>query len=151
MIPAIVFIMFLGSPLMPDFINTDADTTLNQGTIVIELDRIESAKGSIQISLFANSDGFPDDWEKAFTSKSVAVTDNLKEIRLEDIPFGTYGIALIHDENENYELDTNFFGVPKEGYGFSNNARGRFGPPDYSDAEFTLETERLVLQIEMKY
>jgi uncharacterized protein (DUF2141 family) len=143
--------MFLGSPFMPDFINTDADTTLNQGTIVIELDRIENAKGSIQISLFANSDGFPDDWEKAFTSKSVAVTDNLKEIRLEDIPFGTYGIALIHDENENFELDTNFFGVPKEGYGFSNNARGRFGPPDYSDTEFTLETERLVLQIEMKY
>ena len=151
MIPAIIFIMFIGSPFFPDFIKSDADTTQNQGSIIIELDTLENFRGSIQVSLFANQDGFPEEWEKAYTSKSVAVTENLTEIRLEDIPFGTYGVALIHDENENYELDTNFFGVPNEGYGFSNNARGRFGPPDYSDTEFTLETESLVLKIEMKY
>jgi len=151
MIPAIAFIMFLGSPFLPDFINSESDTTQNQGSIIFELDTLENTKGSIQISLFANQDGFPDEWEKAYTSESVAVTEDLKVIRLEGIPYGTYGVALIHDENENYELDTNFFGVPKEGYGFSNNARGRFGPPDYSDTVFTLETETLVLQIEMKY
>ena len=151
MIPAIAFFILLGSAFMPDMENTATDTVQGQGSIIIELDMLENFEGSIQLSLFTGPDGFPDDWEKAFTSKTVAVTPEMKEIRLEDIPYGTYGLAIIHDENENYKLDTNFFGVPKEGYGFSNNARGRFGPPDYSDTAFKLETETLVLQIEMKY
>ncbi len=151
MISVIAFILMFGTAFASDMENSAADTTQNQGQIIIELGALENAKGSIQISLFANQDGFPDDWEKAFTSKTVAITPELKEIRLEDIPQGTYGIALIHDENENYELDTNFLGMPKEGYGFSNNARGRFGPPDFSDTIFTLDKESLVLNIEINY
>lgn len=151
MISVIAFILTFGTTFASDMVNFAADTTQNQGQIIIELGTLENTKGSIQISLFANQDGFPDEWEKAFTSKSVAVSKDLKEIRLEDIPYGTYGVALIHDENENFKLDTNFFGVPKEGYGFSNNARGRFGPPNYSDTVFTLDAESMVLSIEIKY
>ncbi|MDZ7756784.1 DUF2141 domain-containing protein [Rhodohalobacter sp.] len=151
MISVIAFILTFGSAFLTDIDHSAADTVRDRGTITIELETLENYKGSIRLSLFTGKDGFPDEWEKAFTSKTVEITPELKEILLEDIPYGRYALAIIHDENENFELDTNFFGVPKEGYGFSNNARGRFGPPDYSDTEFTLETETLVLQIEMNY
>lgn len=149
MISVIAFILAFGPVFIQDV--PENKMTQDYGTIIIELDTLENYQGAIQISLFTGGDGFPDDWEKAFTSKTVAVTPELKEIRLEDIPYGKYGLAIIHDENENYKLDTNFLGIPKEGYGFSNNARGRFGPPDYSDTAFILDTESLVLNIEMKY
>tara|TARA_B100000678_G_scaffold289503_2_gene300214 strand:+ start:633 stop:1025 length:393 start_codon:yes stop_codon:yes gene_type:complete len=46
---------------------------------------------------------------------------------------GQYAISAFHDVNDNKELDTNWMGIPKEKYGFSNNARGTFGPPDLKD------------------
>ncbi len=42
---------------------------------------------------------------------------------------GKYNISYFHDENKNNELDADFMGIPKEGYGFSNNASGKYGPP----------------------
>ena len=41
-----------------------------------------------------------------------------------------------NDENSNNRLDTNFIGIPKESYGFSNNKLGMFGPPDYDEVKF---------------
>lgn len=69
---------------------------------------------------------------------------------VEAVPFGTYAVRLYHDENDNGELDTNVFGVPREAYGFSNNARGRFGPPNFEEAAFTVESDSLSLTITAK-
>ncbi len=121
------------------------------GTIIIELETIKNHDGVILVSLYADENGFPDEWEKAFRSEIVPVTSELLEIRLEDIPHGTYGLAIVHDENENMKLDTNFFGVPREGYGFSNNARGRFGPPRFPDVQFTLDSDTSLHQIKLNY
>jgi len=52
----------------------------------------------------------------------------------EDIVPGTYAFAVIHDENMNGKLDTNSLGVPKEGYGFSNDAKTSLGAPSFSAA-----------------
>ncbi len=121
------------------------------GTIIIELETLKNHDGVILVSLYANDEGFPDEWEKAFRSKIVPITEELTEIRLEEVPHGTYGLAVVHDENENMKLDTNFFGVPREGYGFSNNARGRFGPPRFSDVQFTLDSDTSLHQIKLNY
>ena len=45
-----------------------------------------------------------------------------------ELPPGTYAIGIFHDANLNNRLDNYFFGVPREQYGFSNNARGFMGP-----------------------
>ena len=44
-----------------------------------------------------------------------------------------YAVRFIHDENQNEKLDTNILGIPKEGFGFSNDAFGKFGPKDFSE------------------
>ncbi len=121
------------------------------GTIVIELETLRNHNGAILVSLYADDNGFPDEWEKAFRSEIVPITAELREIRLEDIPYGTYGLAVVHDENENMKLDTNFLGIPREGYGFSNNARGRFGPPRFADVLFTLDSHTHRLNITLNY
>jgi len=68
----------------------------------------------------------------------------------QDIPAGTYAIAVFHDTNSNTKLDKNFFGIPKEGYAFSNNVFGTFGPPDFDDASFELDGNKTV-KIKMGY
>ncbi|MCA1786555.1 MAG: DUF2141 domain-containing protein [Desulfotignum sp.] len=66
------------------------------------------------------------------------------------VPFGEYAVKVYHDENNNDQLDTRMFGIPKERYGFSNNARGTLGPPDYADARFVLDTTQHAIAIELK-
>jgi uncharacterized protein (DUF2141 family) len=66
------------------------------------------------------------------------------------MPYGKYSIKAFHDENENSKLDTNFTGMPVELYGFSNNARGQFGPPSFERTAFTLNEPRVTVAIELK-
>ncbi len=56
------------------------------------------------------------------------------------IPNGDYTIAVFHDINNNGKLDKNFLGIPKEGYAFSKNAMGTFGPPNFDKAQFKLDS-----------
>jgi uncharacterized protein (DUF2141 family) len=58
-----------------------------------------------------------------------------------DLPIGTYAIGVFHDVNGNNSLDTNFLGIPKEQYGFGNDATGSFGPPSFNDAAITVSKD----------
>src|SRR5690606_32329089 len=59
-------------------------------------------------------------------------------------PGKKYAVKAFHDVNGNKELDTNLFGVPTEPYGFSNNARGVFGPPSLSQMIFIAESNKTI-------
>jgi uncharacterized protein (DUF2141 family) len=64
---------------------------------------------------------------------------------------GTYAIAVYHDENSNGKLDSNFIGIPREGVGFSNNAKGHMGPPKFDAAAFRFSGGALELKIVVAY
>jgi uncharacterized protein (DUF2141 family) len=59
--------------------------------------------------------------------------------RINDVPYGDYGVAVFHDENSNGKMDKNVLGIPLEPYGFSNNVRITFGPPKWEEAKFTVK------------
>ena len=61
---------------------------------------------------------------------------------INNLPEGVYAISAYHDENENQKLDTGWFGIPKERYGCSNDAKGNMGPPKYEDAKFQLSNHK---------
>ena len=44
-------------------------------------------------------------------------------------------------------MDTGLFGIPSEGYGFSNQAGGAFGPPGFDSASFVFERSGQTLEI----
>ena len=65
-----------------------------------------------------------------------------------ELPKGTYAIGIFVDANYNNKMDRNFFGVPKEQYRFSNDAKGNFVPPTFKDASFNVDGE-LKLEINL--
>ena len=69
---------------------------------------------------------------------------------LADLPEGKYAIRYFHDENDNQKMDSNFVGIPKEGYGFSNNAKAYFGPPSFSAQLFDLDANQK-MNLEISY
>jgi uncharacterized protein (DUF2141 family) len=106
----------------------------SQHTLKIIISGLESNKGEILLD-FRNSE---DETIKGFIEK---ISDNKCEITIEDLQTGTYAFKYFHDENSNQELDTNWLGIPKEGIGFSNDAKGKFGPPDFKDTLFEVNKD----------
>ena len=71
-------------------------------------------------------------------------------LRFDGLPRGGYAIAIIHDENGNAKLDT-FAGIPREGFGFSQNPAIRFGAPRFAAARFTIDGDAAMQQVRMRY
>jgi uncharacterized protein (DUF2141 family) len=65
------------------------------------------------------------------------------------LPKGKYAISIFHDTNEDGELSTNFIGIPKEPYGFSNNPKAKFGPPSFEQSLFEFVEDGQVIEIEL--
>jgi uncharacterized protein (DUF2141 family) len=54
------------------------------------------------------------------------------------VPAGRFAVAVLHDEDNDREMDTGLFGIPTEGYGVSRNAIRSFGPPIFEDCVLRL-------------
>jgi len=67
-------------------------------------------------------------------SASVPAQAGETTVTVKDVPPGTWAVLAYQDDNGNNELDRNLIGIPKEAYGFSRDARGKFGPPSFEDA-----------------
>ena len=93
---------------------------------------MRSAEGIGRIAVFDQPDAFPRGTEIA--GQEVAAAQGSVTAVFDGLPPGRYAIAFYHDEDGNGEFDTNFVGLPLEGFGFSNDAPGVFGPPAFDDA-----------------
>lgn len=94
------------------------------------------SSGQVLVALFASGA----DWMKTPRSELAVPVDNRGEAKftLSNIEPGSYGISIIYDEDSDGELDLNLFGIPSEGFGFSNDARANFGPPKWKNVRFEL-------------
>jgi uncharacterized protein (DUF2141 family) len=104
-------------------------------TLTIYISGLKSSNGTFLIGIYNHNDAF---LKVQFKSAFVEITDKKAKHTFKNLPKGTYAVSFVHDENDNKKMDTNFFGIPKEAYGCSNNARGYIGPPAYDDAKFFL-------------
>jgi uncharacterized protein (DUF2141 family) len=113
------------------------------------IEGISEQKGEIRIAVF-NSEKDYKDKENPVHTVVIPVEENSVTWTQDSLPFGTYAIAVYHDKNVNGELDSNLLGIPKEAYGFSNNARGRFGPASWEDAHFEVSSEESTMAIKVE-
>lgn len=121
-----------------------------KGKIVVIFENLKSSKGHILAALYKTKEGFPQDRSKVFMSAKTEIKDKKATITFENIPHGEYAIASFHDENDNGEMDKNFFGIPKESYGFSNNPRIMFSAPSFDEAKFKHNLSETSIIIKMK-
>ena len=93
--------------------------------------------GRFAVAVFREGGGFPDA-DRAVASRTVRPEGAVTRVVFADLPPGRYAVAAFHDADENGRLTLWPIGLPREAYGFSNDARGRFGPPTFDSAAFTL-------------
>ena len=116
-------------------------------SMVVVIKNVKEAKGKISVALFNREDEF---MGNSLLSQSTVAKAGEVQITFENITSGDYAISVMHDANENDELDSNAIGIPKEGFGFSNDAMGMFGPPSFEKAKFNLSGD-IKVTIALKY
>jgi len=121
----------------------------DKGTITIEFSGIDKGRGYIELSVFNNYKGFPNSGKTAFKTYRFKITSSKESFSIKDFPYGEYAISCFYDINNNKILDTNFFGIPKEKVGASNNPTSN-SIPSYKDAKFILNDPKLHLSIALK-
>jgi len=117
----------------------------------VEVVGLHSDQGQVFCALYSSRDGFPKQSEKALARVSSAIADKKAVCEFSGIAPGTYAISVFHDENSNGKLDTKFLGIPREGVGASNGAKGHLGPPKFEAAAFSFSGGRLDLKITINY
>lgn len=117
-----------------------SDDTKETGNLTVTVSGFKNDKGQLCIALFNSEDNYSNKEEPLIRGR--ASIEDMKAIWVfENIPFREYAVKCYHDENGNEKMDRNFLGIPKEKYGFSNNAKGNSGPPDYEEAIFIFSSE----------
>ena len=120
--------------------------------IYIKILNIRNSTGTVACALFESPVGFPTEFLRYATNiMAIKIRDAQARFDFLDIPPGTYALAVIHDENMDGKLDTNWLGIPTEGYGFSNDAKATLGPPSFSAASFRYNGEDMKMTISLHY
>ncbi len=116
----------------------------------ITITDIKPTKGKIYLAWYKTSQSFMDE-SKISYSKIVDLAGKPSQlVALTSIPKGDYAIAVFIDENGNGKLDTNFLGIPKEYYGFSNNVKHLTRAPSFEETKFSLLDPNQTLKISVK-
>lgn len=122
----------------------------NPTTLTLNVTHVKNDQGLVRVLLFKGEAGFPDDEAKAFKSASVKIKDGKAMIDFGPVPAGTYAISVFHDSQNTGKLRTNSFGIPRDGYGFSNDAMGMFGPPHFEKASFKVAAGKNNVSIKLR-
>ncbi len=101
--------------------------------LTVQLDGARADGGPVRIAVQNDPARFPG---PAF--KGLEVPATATEGTLKDLPPGRYAVVAFQDMNRNGQLDRGRFNIPSEPYGFSQDARGNGGPPEFRDAAFDL-------------
>jgi uncharacterized protein (DUF2141 family) len=117
------------------------------GDLTVEVKGLKSATGEVAVGLFDQNAEFPKQY--TYGVRLVATKDGVLAV-FKDVKPGVYAISAYHDENDNKKLDRGMFGIPKEAYGFSQDARGEGGPPQFRDAQFEVPADGTRVQIKLR-
>ena len=127
------------------------NNTSDSNAIKVALVDLHSNDGEVRCALYSSADGFPDIFTKAAKTTTAKITNEQAVCGFSAVVPGDYAISAFQDENSNGILDRNFMGMPKEGVGASNDAKGSFGPPKFDDARFSYKGGLHQLTIHMRY
>jgi uncharacterized protein (DUF2141 family) len=121
------------------------------GELRINLIGIKNNRGVVLISLFGSPEGYPSDPTKALLKLRIPLNQLQLPVIIKSLKPGSYAVALLHDEDENGKMLTSILGLPKEGYGFSNNVIGLSGPPSFQKASFSVSSTGTTITLRVRY
>ncbi|MBD0266233.1 MAG: DUF2141 domain-containing protein [Tolypothrix sp. Co-bin9] len=127
-------------------------TAQNNTTLTVVINGIKHQQGQICLGIYPNEKGFPLSTKNVVKSACKPITGTSLKEQFTGLKPGNYAVAVVDDQNGDRKLNKDFFGIPKEGFGISNNPTVSIttGSPKFSKASFSL-LKNTTVNIDMKY
>ena len=119
--------------------------------VVITITDVRSTKGVVRACMTTKESVFPKCRKDPSAHRTVVPAGDKVVIRFTGVKPGEYAIALLHDENNDGKANRALGMMPKEGFGFSRDAKVRMGPPKFEDAVFNHSDGKQSMTIKMRY
>ncbi|GAB2857049.1 hypothetical protein GCM10027277_26820 [Pseudoduganella ginsengisoli] len=117
-------------------------------TLQVKIDGVASGKGKLRVAVCDESTFL----KKCTLGAATAAHAGSARVDVPNVPAGAWAVMAYHDENDNEKMDRNAMGIPSEGYGFSNGATAKYGPPPFRQAAVTVGNGAAVpVQINLQY
>lgn len=111
--------------------------------LTVVISGITKKSGFMRMAMYDNATDFPGNHVNSIESDNILVINTSVKTVFKNLKPGTYAISVFHDLNNDDELNTNFIGIPKEPFGFSNNPR-ILGPPKFRKCKFTVSSDKTI-------
>jgi uncharacterized protein (DUF2141 family) len=115
-----------------------SNASFSQYKLDIEIIEIRNSTGNIMLQLF-------DENKKVLNQELSPIQAEMCSFSIPNLKPGKYAVRYYHDENLNGKMETNLMGKPTEGYGFSNNVTGSFGPPPFAKWLFEINADKKIV------
>ena len=131
-------LVLLATPVVADDAADGLKAIPAKGTVVVEATGMKNDTGQVMVLVFDSDDTWMGGPKKTFKIANGVIKGGRSIVRMENMPPGTYGVLVIHDENKDDDLETTWYGKPTEGVGASRNAHHHDTPPKFKRSKFTL-------------
>ena len=123
-----------------------------QAKVIATITNLRNNNGVCRVCLFDNATAFTGEKGAPVQCVDAAVSNRGSEAVFQNISPGAYAIAVFHDANKNNKMDKNFLGIPKEGYGASQNKLPFASAPEFDDNKFiTADKTTTTVRIKLRY
>ena len=122
----------------------------SKSTLEIRFEGIRTSKGMIAIGINTSEEGWPRKPQMELQWVKGELKDGVFVARIPDLPYGTYAVSVLDDENSNLEMDM-VLGIPKEGWGFSENPPFKLSAPKFSECAFKINQPVHQITISLRY
>ena len=139
---SLIVFFILNSVLVAEILTINVESDYNKGLALVGIYDKKENFGKAKVNKKLNT-------EEVLTGAVTQIVNQKGIVKL-DIPFGSYVVSGFQDFDGNGVISGNFIGIPKEPFGFSNNAKGKFGPPKWDDAVFIFNeiNQEIILKLE---
>lgn len=146
-----IVVATLGLFFVPMYSQSGESRTSSGAVLKVVIEGFNSDEGTVRVALFRSGDGFPSNHKNAVAREAAEIVAGKARVSFAGLPPATYAVGAFHDENRDGVLDKNFLGIPTEGWGASNGAKGTMGPPEFEDASFSFGDTDKVIKITIEY
>ena len=125
-----------------------AEPAANGAPLTVVVDNVRSNVGRVHVALCPQKTFLKDD---CLLESSAPSQKGSTSVTFANVPPGEWAAQAFQDENGNKKVDQNFIGIPKEGVGFSRDAKIVFGPPKWRDAVITHDAKPQTIHFALRY
>ena len=122
---------------------------VNAADVILTVDGISSTRGTLMLEL-ADSEASWQNRAPPVAIGQATPADQSVTYTFRDVKPGTYALSIFQDENNNGKFDTNFLGIPKESWGFSNNPHV-MRKATFDEAKFSVEQKNVAITIHLRH